>query len=143
MLRYFLACATLYLLINDHIGPAKSAKPHIKIVTPGVVGFVTLSSISLVGPAIESGLKGHRQYDEHFTVSHKYLYMTPGTECAELSDNIQDLLARWYYHEVAEDEESVIIIVTSGCTEGTMLSQMAANWNILLITTWVHYSCND
>ncbi|GAU95187.1 hypothetical protein RvY_06850-2 [Ramazzottius varieornatus] len=111
-------------------------KPHFKIVSPGVIGFSTLASLSFLGPALEPGLNDLRRYDNSFTVSHTYLYNNNTlVDCDQVTSKVQDMLSKWYYQETAKDNQSTIIILTPGCTEGTMLNQLAAKWNVLLITT--------
>ncbi|GAU95185.1 hypothetical protein RvY_06849 [Ramazzottius varieornatus] len=126
---------TSCLLLSSTIR-VKCNKHHIKIVTPGYVGFSNLGTLTILGPAFESGLKDLRRYEDVFTVSHSYLYNESFKDCAQHVTNVQDMLAGWYYREIATDNRSTIVIVTSGCTEGTLLNQLAASWNVLLITTF-------
>jgi hypothetical protein len=92
---------------TDEISPLR-----INMISPGILGFNSLPSLSYVGPGIETGLQHLRDaYPQHQWIS-TYLQDERILTCAALLDNVQDMLSIWYYQQ--RDEKSLNFIVTSG-----------------------------
>ncbi|GAU95182.1 hypothetical protein RvY_06847-1 [Ramazzottius varieornatus] len=118
----------------------RRALPQVEIVSPGLQGSAALSSITLAGPAFESGVELLRMnYYRKFGVNHTFLFDNRIKDCALLQGNVQNMLAEYYYEYLLKSKTSgtngTVVIITPGCIEALFLNQMAAGWNILLITT--------
>ena len=94
-------------------------QPLVEIVSPGLLGSAALSSITLAGPAFESGVDLLKtKYRGRFKVNHTFLFDSRILDCAMLQDRVQNLLAQWYYQYLAERElrttNGTIVIITPG-----------------------------
>ncbi|GAU95191.1 hypothetical protein RvY_06851 [Ramazzottius varieornatus] len=94
-----------------------------------------MATLTRIGPAFDSGIRNLQRYENYFSVSHRYLSKKSWTDCGKLEYDTQDTIAKWYYDEIVTDNQSQLVIITPGCSEVLYLNQLAANWNILLMTT--------
>ena len=141
----------LFWLVLREVSAVHSVQQLLKvtIVTPGYTGFVTLPSLNYIGPAIDTAMDHMiKTYRQILDFTHIYLSDTNFGTCVSFADNVQHLVAAWYYNYTSRQTENsteIIVFVTSACTESVKLSQLAASWNILLITRYfmhmiiVHY----
>ena len=112
--------------------------PKVTIVTPGYAGFQTLPSLNYIGPAIDTAMDYiKRTYGETLDFNHIYLSNANSSTCLSFTDSVQYLLADWYYtytYRQSKGATEVIAVVTSACIDSSKISQLAASWNILLVT---------
>ncbi|OQV16342.1 hypothetical protein BV898_09487 [Hypsibius exemplaris] len=94
----------------------------------------TASMITLTGPAFDVSIERLRdRLNESFTISHVYLYNDSVVDCVTFQNQVQDILAKWYYTE--HDINSMVAVITPGCIESAQINQLAASWNVLFIST--------
>ncbi|OQV14078.1 hypothetical protein BV898_11742 [Hypsibius exemplaris] len=122
-----------FLTFPEPLFPARSII-NLDIVSPGVIGNYTASSINLSGPAFDVSISRLRErFLAHFNISHTFLYNYSILNCVDFQNEVQNMLARWYY--TVDRSESVTVIMTPGCIESAQLNELAATWNVLLIST--------
>jgi hypothetical protein len=80
------------------------------IVSPGLLGEITPSTITLAGPAFDVGIEKLRGVLSNFNISHTFLYDESIRDCIAFQDEVQNILARWYYREGRENNVVMIII---------------------------------
>ena len=96
---------------------------HIEIVSPGVVGNVSASSITLGGPAFAVSIAKLRDtLQGAFNVTHTYLYEPSIPDCVTFQMEVQNILARWYYlRSSVHSSNTTVVIVTPGKTKQKIL----------------------
>ncbi|OQV16337.1 hypothetical protein BV898_09483 [Hypsibius exemplaris] len=113
--------------------PARS----VEIVSPGLLWTVdnaVASTLGLAGPAFDVSIAAlRRNLHCSFNISHTYLYEEDIVDCGTLQNEVQDILARWYYK--VHREESMAAVITPGCIESAQINQLVAEWNVLFIST--------
>jgi hypothetical protein len=87
----------------------------VDIVTPGLLGEITPSTITLTGPAFDVGIDKLRRKLTNFNISHTYLFDEDILDCATFQDRVQNILSKWYYRE--RQENNVVIIMLPGKTD--------------------------
>ncbi|OWA53925.1 hypothetical protein BV898_18349 [Hypsibius exemplaris] len=124
----WLCCTTSILCLT--------AKPlDVLVVTPGLTGFSTTATITTAGPGFQVALHRLKAAYTNIAFSHVYLYNLSITDCVTFANNAQYILSRWYYEQGGDRSPMPIYIVTPGCFEPGLYSQLAAAWNMFFITT--------
>ncbi|OWA51372.1 hypothetical protein BV898_15857 [Hypsibius exemplaris] len=132
----FCACSGSLLFA---MGEAPSRRVH--IVSPGFFSWNIEPSLSHFAPAVDTGLAEVRRKYPHFNWTSEFLLRDTMRNCSNLRDNIQYELAKWYYTRSYSADDALTVIIAPGCSEARPLSQLAAGWDILLITS-VDYTEN-
>ncbi|OQV15595.1 hypothetical protein BV898_10187 [Hypsibius exemplaris] len=104
------------------------------IVTPGLTGTSAIATITRTGPAFDVVLDSLKQDFANLHFSHKYLYNLSLPDCDGFTNNVQNILSQWFYQQGGESGPVPAYIVTPGCSESLYLNQLAAAWNMLLVT---------
>ncbi|OQV21851.1 hypothetical protein BV898_04065 [Hypsibius exemplaris] len=106
----------------------------IEIVTPTYIGVDSLFALNYQEPAYVTGISALKKQNPRLSVTYQILTSTNATtDCVIMKNNVQDVLARWYYREKRKD--SVPVILMSACLEVEFANQLAKAWNILMIPT--------
>ncbi|OQV19717.1 hypothetical protein BV898_06257 [Hypsibius exemplaris] len=109
---------------------------RVQIVTPGYLGPLMPSTIMLCGPAFVTGLRYLRLTYPHLNFSHSYLYDPKGVDsCVSFADDMVLLISKWLYRD--RDPDQITVIMTPSCIDQRFfeLNQLAAEWNILLMSS--------
>ena len=86
---------------------------NITIVSPGVLGNYTASSINLSGPGFDVGIaRLNWIFRGTFNVSQTYLYDRSITDCVTFQSEVQNILAKWYY--TVRRQDGLVVIMTPG-----------------------------
>ncbi|OWA51373.1 hypothetical protein BV898_15858 [Hypsibius exemplaris] len=107
--------------------------PRVHIVSPGFFGWSQPASLSYFAPAVDTGLAVVRRKYPHFNWTSEFLTGDDMNDCFTLRDNIQYQLSKWYYNRQYADDV-LTVIVAPGCFESRFLNQLAAGWDVPLIT---------
>ena len=84
----------------------------VNIISPGMINFEAINSLNSIGPALDTGLQVLQQ--KYPNQTWRNLQLADGTisrpsTCAALIENIQPLVARWYYREGSGEGLNVIV----------------------------------
>ena len=102
------------LLIFTSIGAGNRCL-DVNIAVPGTFEFGdSTSSLSFIGPAVDTGIAALRANYPQFNWTATYVWDQNIHGCPALFDNVQNMLARWYYRERQEVREGIDAIITSG-----------------------------
>jgi hypothetical protein len=85
---------------------------NLDIVTPGLQGESSASTITLAGPAFDVGIDKLRRKLTNFNITHTYLFDEDILDCVTFQDRVQNILSKWYYRE--RQENNVVIIMLPG-----------------------------
>ncbi|OQV19715.1 hypothetical protein BV898_06255 [Hypsibius exemplaris] len=108
----------------------------VQIVTPGYLGPLMPSTIMLCGPGFVTGLRYLRLTYPHLNFSHSYLYDPKGVDsCVSFADDMEMMISKWLYRD--RDPSQITVIMTPSCigSRAFELNQLAAEWNILLMSS--------
>ncbi|OQV24209.1 hypothetical protein BV898_02156 [Hypsibius exemplaris] len=108
---------------------------RVNIVSPGFFNWPQTTSLSHIAPAVETGLAAVRGRYPHINWTAEFLLSDHFKNCDGLKDNIQAELSRWYYTQAYSAADVLTVIITPGCYESRYMSQLAAGWDVLLITS--------
>ncbi|GAU87249.1 hypothetical protein RvY_00130 [Ramazzottius varieornatus] len=106
---------------------------RLDIAFPNYFGFDSFNSLSNIGPALDSGLAYLQRKYPYINWTSTYL-IARGDTCQDEKTEVSDLVAEWYYRR-KQERANLRIIVTGGCLAVNDVNYLAANWNILMITS--------
>lgn len=112
-LPFFLCCLVSSSCSAPGFRPA--ATLAIEMVSPGLLttaGNMVPSTITLAGPAFDVSIGKLRNTYRNFNITHTYLYDEDIVDCVVFQNEVQNILARWYYRE--RDVNRMTVIVISG-----------------------------
>ncbi|OWA50184.1 hypothetical protein BV898_14709 [Hypsibius exemplaris] len=129
-----LVARLLRILVVTQLLLGTGALPRVHIISPGFFSKSDAPSLTHFEPALETGLETVRKKYPHTNWTGEILHQTSFIDCFSLRDNIQVELSKWYYTK-ASGEDVLTVIIAPGCFESRYLSQLAAGWDTLLITS--------
>ncbi|OQV14586.1 hypothetical protein BV898_11205 [Hypsibius exemplaris] len=107
---------------------------NVQILAPGFVNTPMPSTITLCGPAFATGTEYlNSVYNPTLNFTYFYVYDLSYGNCSSFTDETLHMVSQWMYQ--VRDPNSLTVIVSPSCTYEPYLSQIAAQWNILLITS--------
>jgi hypothetical protein len=89
----------------------------VEIVIPTYSGHDSLGSIIHLKPAYTTGLALLREKYPTFQISNRFLIDPNHNNCYDVADNVQNMLAKWYYteREISKNNRTIIpVIITPG-----------------------------
>ncbi|OQV23286.1 hypothetical protein BV898_02736 [Hypsibius exemplaris] len=136
MVCYFaLKRASLWVLLLRLLLVGAATGLRVNIVSPGFFSWRDSTSLSQLAPGILTGLDAIRRTYPQFNWTSEMLSTERLTDCPSLRDNIQYELSKWYYTKKYDGDEVLTVIITPGCFEVRLLNELAAAWDVLLITS--------
>ncbi|OQV17296.1 hypothetical protein BV898_08547 [Hypsibius exemplaris] len=136
MQRRSLTFTWLWLVKSWLVCLAASKKLEVLIVTPGIMGFSATATIPRSGPGFDVAVNNVKAVYENLAFSQIYLYNLSIPDCPTFADNVVNIVSKFFYQKGSQNRTAgPVYIVTPGCMEFLHLNQLAAAWNVLLITT--------
>ena len=105
---------------------------ELQIVTPGLlqtVNNILPSTTALSGPAFDVSIENLRHTLPNFNISQTYLYHESTLDCATLQQEVQVLMAEWYYR--IRSEKDMVVIITPGDNHANLVSSFLKYKDIL------------
>ncbi|OQV14915.1 Atrial natriuretic peptide receptor 2 [Hypsibius exemplaris] len=133
-LAFWFCCVVYPAFSNSRCVEGGRTDFCLDIVSPGTLNDGQVS-LRYMGPSFDMAFERMHQAFPDFNMTHTYLYSETLTKsCYDLEDNVQLLLSSWYYRR-SRYKKCATAIITPGCFEGYRLNQMAAGWNVPLISS--------
>ncbi|XP_055348086.1 atrial natriuretic peptide receptor 1-like [Paramacrobiotus metropolitanus] len=118
--------------------PTTSTPLDVHLVTLGYMTPAnTFASNAYIGPAIDYAVKNMNhpmKYAQTLRVDNTYLTDSNYSSCAALGLHADDIVGRWYYN-LNRTKDAVYVLIAPACLEDSTVNYMAANWDLLLIST--------
>ncbi|OQV12433.1 hypothetical protein BV898_13309 [Hypsibius exemplaris] len=105
----------------------------VNIVSPGMINSEAHGALNAISPALHTGLDVLRSSYPTIVWNSIQLPVGQASNCADLVENVQDLVARWSFKRWNSSE--VNVVVTSGCGEVRPLTSLLNQFDLLLVTS--------
>ena len=106
---------------------------HIEIISVGNIHPTSISSLPYAAPAMAVGLEDlRRTFGETVTFKHSLLYDARYRYCNELTDNVDRLVAEYYYSRPS-GRYNMTVFIAPGCTERVNFAKLVRGWNHLMM----------
>ncbi|GAV06435.1 hypothetical protein RvY_16429 [Ramazzottius varieornatus] len=105
---------------------------HVEIISVGNIHPTSISSLPYTAPAMTVALEELRHsFGDSVMFKHTLLYDVRCRSCNDLTDNVDRLVAEYYYSR--QEQPNVTAFIAPGCTERINFAKLVRGWNHLLM----------